>query len=68
MYNATGTGKYTHEIRLKPEFEDRLAALMIEKNQSVNEAIESAIRTAFNQYSQVKRDELLEQVKQPANR
>lgn len=58
MYRLDGT-KCRHEIRIRPEYEDKLAALMMDKNQTVNEAIESAIKTAFNQYSQEKRRELL---------
>lgn len=62
MFNDTRTGKFSHDMRLRPEFEEKLAALMIEKNQKVNEALELAIRIAFNQFSTGRRAELIEQV------
>ena len=36
VFNEVIAGKFVHEIRLRTEFEEKLAGLMLDKNQTVS--------------------------------
>jgi hypothetical protein len=64
LFGRQKNGKYPHNPALDEEYEEMLAAIMLEENRDMSSAFEVSLKARMSYYKQPKRDDMIEAARQ----